>query len=98
MVPVNGHVEGVLEVHHDHRSAVGVDDGVGLGIAGDQNPTAALRRGHARVRLQQLVAHLAECSKGFVSVCGVLTAQSLRQRERERCAEQSTMPEPTKLY
>lgn len=58
MFPVDGDVKGVLEAHDDHRSGVGVDDGVGLGVAGDQNPTAALRRGHARVRLLQLVAHL----------------------------------------
>lgn len=50
MVAVDGDLEGVLEAHEDDGSAVGVDDGVGLGVAGDQNPAAALRRGHASVR------------------------------------------------
>lgn len=58
VVGVDGDVEGVMEVHDDHRSAIGVEHGVGLGVAGDQNPTPALRRGHARVSLHQLMPHL----------------------------------------
>lgn len=58
---VDGDVERVVEVEDDDGSAVGVEDGVGPGlrVAGDEDPAAALRRGHARVGLRQL-RHLLE--------------------------------------
>lgn len=59
---VDGDVEGVVEVEDDDGSAVGVEDGVGpgLGVAGDEDPAAALRRGHASVGLRELRRHLLE--------------------------------------
>lgn len=46
MVPIDGDLKRVLKVHNNDGSAVGVEHPVGLGVAGDQNPTATLRRRH----------------------------------------------------
>lgn len=51
---VDGDVEGLVEVEDDHRSAIGVEDSVGFGAAGDQNPPAPLRRRHACICLRKL--------------------------------------------
>lgn len=59
MIAVDGDVERVLEAHDDDGSGVGEDYGVGFGVAGYENAAATLGGGHARIRLNQLVAHLA---------------------------------------
>lgn len=52
MLAVYGDLKGVLEVHHDNRSSIGVEDGVGLGVAGDENSSATLGGRRAGVSLR----------------------------------------------
>lgn len=40
MFAIDGDLKGVMEIHHDNRSGIGVGDGVGFGVAGDENTTA----------------------------------------------------------
>lgn len=54
VLAVDVDVEGAVEVADDDGAAVAVEDGVGLGVAGDQDPAAALRRRHAGVGLGEL--------------------------------------------
>lgn len=52
MVTVDGDLKRVLEIHDDNGSAIGVEDGVGLGVAGDENTSATLGEGSAGVSLR----------------------------------------------
>lgn len=51
MFAVDRDLKGVLEVHDDNRSSIGVEDGVGLGVAGDENSTATLGGRRAGISL-----------------------------------------------
>uniref|UniRef100_A0A2P2J6L4 66 kDa stress protein-like n=1 Tax=Rhizophora mucronata TaxID=61149 RepID=A0A2P2J6L4_RHIMU len=51
---VDGNVKRVVEVEDENRAMASVEDGVGLGVAGDQDPPATLRQGHARIGFRQL--------------------------------------------
>lgn len=55
---VDSDLEGAIEVPDDDGSAVAVEDGVGLRVAGDEDAPAALRRGDANVRLLQPRQHV----------------------------------------
>lgn len=93
VVGVDGGVEGVVEAEDDDGPAVGVEDGAGpgLGVAGDEDPAAALRRGHARVRLRQLRHPSRERERlgrvwtdGWRSERGKWNLDLVRERGRER--------------
>ncbi|WVZ14672.1 hypothetical protein V8G54_012238 [Vigna mungo] len=57
---VVGDIKGVLETRDDHRSDIDMDDGVGVVIIENQNPTTTLHRRHACASLLHLEAHLLE--------------------------------------
>lgn len=40
---VDGDIERIVEVHENDGSAIGVEELVGFGVAGDQNPSASFR-------------------------------------------------------
>lgn len=54
VLAVHGDVLGVCEGAQDHGSAVGVKEGVGFGVAGDEDSSAAFRRGGGGVGFRQL--------------------------------------------
>lgn len=52
VLPIDGSLERGAETADDDGAAVAVDDGVGFGIAGDEDPSAPLSGGDAGVGLQ----------------------------------------------
>ena len=54
MFGIDGDLERIIEVENKDGSAIGVEDGVGFGAAGDENPSATLRRRDASVSLREL--------------------------------------------
>lgn len=58
VLPIDDDLEGAVEVPDDDGPTVAVDDGVCLGIAGNEDPLPSLRRRHAGIRLQQVRRHL----------------------------------------
>lgn len=54
MLRIDRDLERIVEVEHHDGSAIGVENGVGFGVAGDQNSSASLGGWHAGVGLREL--------------------------------------------